>query len=212
LSLFYIALILCAVAAPVRGDQVMLRNGDCYYGRVLSLTTNLLVLQSEVLGTVKLPRGRVTQIALGVNAPTTVVPPVSSVTDPSRAAMAARTNGAADLPAALRQLTTTNLIQQVQTEHLSAAGPEAKDKFNQLVGGLIGGKLTVEEIRVEAKSAADQLRALKQDLGPEVGEAMDGYLAILDHFLRESAPSTGTVPNAAVAPPKPKPGPAPKEE
>lgn len=210
--LFHIALLLCAVAVPVCADQVMLRSGDCYYGHVLSLTTNSLVLESEVLGTLKLPRGRVAQIALGVNAPTNVASPLSSATGPSRGALAAQTNSGGDLSAALRQLGTTNLIQQVQAEHLAAAGPEAKDKFNQLVGGLISGKLTVDNIRVEAKSAADQLRALKQDLGPEAGEAVDGYLAILDHFLNESAPSTGTVPNAAAAPPKPKPGPARNEE
>ena len=206
MTLFHIALVLCAVAAPVRADQVMLRNGDCYYGRVLSLTTNSLVLESEVLGTVKLPRGRVTQIALGINAPTNLVPPLPSAADPSRAALTAPTNGAADLSAALRQLGTTNLIRQVQAEHLSAAGPEAKEKFNQLVGGLISGKLTVNDIRVEAKSAADQLRSFKQDLGPEVGEAVDGYLAILDYFLQESASPASTVPSAAVAPSKSKPG------
>jgi hypothetical protein len=212
MTLFHIALVLCAVAAPGRADQVMLRNGDCYYRQVLSLTTNLLVLQSEVLGTVELPRHRVTQIALGVNAPTNLVPALSSATDPSRAALAARTNSAADLSVALRQLGTTNLIEQVQAEHLGTAGPEAKEKFNQLVGGLVSGKLTVDDIRAEAKSAADQLRALKQDLGPEVGEAVDGYLAILDHFLQESAPSTGTAPNAAAVPPKSKPGPVRREE
>ena len=51
----------------------------------------------------------------------------------------------------------------------------------------MNGSLSVSDIRKEAKAAADQLRAAKRDLGPEASEAFDGYLAILDAFLRDSA-------------------------
>ena len=95
----------------------------------------------------------------------------------------------ADLSASLRQLgANTNFIRQVQAQFLGAAGPEANAKFNELVGGLMSGKLTVDDIRKEAKSAADQLQELKRDLGEDGGWALDGYLAILDNFLRETSP------------------------
>ena len=206
IAVFCMASALCAAAVRMHADHVVMQNGDCYYGRLLSLTTNSLVLQSDVLGTLTLPRAYVTFITLGTVAPTNIVHPPSA--DLSRAAVAAPTNLVADLSGALRQLgTQTNLIQQVQGQYLDAAGPEAKDKFNQLLRGLITGKLTVDDIRVEAKSAADELRSLKQDLGPEMGDAVDGYLAVLDKFLQEKTPSGDALTNGTVAPLKPKSGP-----
>ena len=89
----------------------------------------------------------------------------------------------------------TNLIQQVQTQFLSEASPEAKDKFNELVGGLLSGKLTVNDIRAQAQAAADQVRAAKRDGGDNAGLALDGYLAILDQFLSETAPAGGSATN-----------------
>ena len=56
----------------------------------------------------------------------------------------------------------------------------------------MSGKLDVNDIRAEAASAANQIRALKRDLGDDAGWAMDGYLAILDTFLRETASPTGS--------------------
>ena len=99
---------------------------------------------------------------------------------------------------------STNLIQQVQKQFLSGAGPEANNKFNELLGGLMSGKLSVEDIRAEAKSAADQLRALQKESGEDTGFATSAYLAILDHFLQETAPS-GSATNAPGPLPKTKP-------
>jgi hypothetical protein len=98
---------------------------------------------------------------------------------------------------ALRQLgSNTNLIQQVQKQFLSGAGPEANDKFNEMLGGLMSGKLSVDDIRAQAKTAAEQLRTLKREGGEEAGFATDAYLAILEHFLNETAPSAGSATNA----------------
>ena len=105
----------------------------------------------------------------------------------------------------------TNLIQQVQKQFLSGAGPEANNKFNELLGGLMSGKLSVEDIRAEAKSAADQLRALQRESGEDVGFATSTYLAILDHFLKETAPA-GLTTNAPGPSPKAKPEGAHEEE
>ncbi len=113
---------------------------------------------------------------------------------------------------ALRGLSgSTNLIQQVQKQFLSGAGDEANNKFNELLGGLMSGKLSVDDIRAEAKSAADQLRALKREGGEEAGFAADAYLAILDHFIKETAPS-GPNTNTAAPSPGSQTAPAQREE
>jgi hypothetical protein len=175
------------VIGPIlpRGDQVQMQNGDRYFGRVLSLNTNTLVLQSEVLGSVRLPRGKVALITLGTATPTNAAGALGEPSNPP----AAPTNTVLDLTASLRDLgANTNFIRQVQAQFLGDAGPEANNKFNEMVGGLMSGKLKLNDIRTEAKSAADQLMDLKRDLGDDAGWALDGYLAILENFLRETAP------------------------
>jgi len=101
----------------------------------------------------------------------------------------APTNGVVNLSTPLRQLgANTNFIKQIQAQFLADAGPEANHKFNEMVDGLLNGKLTVNDLRAEAKSAADQLKGLKRDLGDDDSGALDGYLAILENFLRETRP------------------------
>jgi hypothetical protein len=186
------ALLLFAAASPLSADQVQLHNGDRYVGRVLSLNTNTVVLQSDVLGTVRLPRSKVATISLG---------PGSATNSPALPLPA----GTSNLSPALRGLSmSTNLIQQVQKQFLSGAGPEANDKFNELLGGLMSGTLTVDDIRAQAKDAADQLRALQRETGEDAGFAAGAYLSILDHFLQETAPS-GSQTNASPRPPPSKP-------
>jgi len=187
----------------LQADQVEMQNGDRYLGKVWSLDTNTLVLRSDVLGTVHLPRGKVALITLGAGASTNVARTASATNALVHAPSAALTNGMADLSASLGPLAAnTNFIQQVQAQLLGAAGPEANNKFNELLGGLMSGKLTVNDIRQEAKSAADQLKQLKRGLGEDAGWAVDGYLAILENFLRETAPASGSGTNVARPPPK----------
>ncbi len=69
----------------------------------------------------------------------------------------------------------------------------------------------MDDIRAEAKSAADQLRALQRESGQDAGFAGNAYLAILDHFLEETAPP-GAATNAPAPSPKAKAEPAPEEE
>ena len=153
----------------------------------------------------RLPRSKVALITLGPGALTNRAPlPFGTNTAP-RAVSTGITNADPELSATLSQLGAhTNLIQQVQKQFLSGAGPEANDKFNELLGGLMTGKLSVDDIRAQAKTAADQLRSLKGDLGEDAGFAVDGYLAILDHFLKESAPPGSGTTNAPAALSKPK--------
>ena len=167
-----------------------MQNGDRYSGKVVSLSADTLVLQSDVAGTLRLPRSGVAQLTLGTNAPTTLaaVPVVTNRPPPASAGV--QTNLApSEMPGALRQLGLhTNLIQRVQTQFLSDAGPEANAKFNELLNGLMSGRLTVNDLRAEAQSAANQMRDARKELGDDAGVMIDGYLAILDHFLKETAP------------------------
>jgi hypothetical protein len=91
-------------------------------------------------------------------------------------------------------------MRQVEQQFLAGADPQAKEMFNQMMGGLMNGSLSVNDIRAQAKSAADQLRSAKKELGEDAGFAVDGYLAVLDGFLRETATSSAANSTNAVAP------------
>lgn len=185
-------------------------NGDRYVGRVLSLGSETLVLQNEYLGTLKLPRGRIASIALDAN-------PVRSGTNVTNAAKApslmvrsnrlaqvtrnSMTNSAPGFASAISELgTNSSVLQQVQQQLLAGAGPEAQAKFNDLVSGLMSGKLGVNELRVEARNTLEQARNARKELGDE-GSSMDGYLAILEGFLKESEPASQPTNSPAVSPP-----------
>lgn len=210
-SLCCATLALLLAASRLQADQVEMQNGDRYLGNVLSLDTNTLVLRSDVLGTVRLPRSKVALVTLGSNAASNIARTVPAANGRTIASSGALSNGVTDLSAPLRQLgANTNFIRQVQAQFLGDAGPEANKKFNEMVAGLMSGRLTVNDIRVEAKSAADQLKELKRDLGDDTGGALDGYLAILENFLRETAPPG--VSSTNVPPPSPRAKQAPAGE
>ena len=206
------ALFFFAAAGSLPADQVELQNGDRYVGHVLSLNSNSVVLQSELLGTLRLPRSKVAIITLGPAGATSSPAPPLSATASTIPPSAASANAVSNLPSALPGLgMNTNLMQQVQKQFLRGAGPEANAKFNELLSGLMSGKLSVEDIRAEAKTAADQLRALQRESGEDSGFAANAYLSILDQFLKETAPkaSATTTPASSSAS---KPPPPAKEE
>ncbi|MGP8200550.1 MAG: hypothetical protein ACLQU4_13730 [Limisphaerales bacterium] len=195
--------LLLLIAVGLKADQVQMQNGDRYAGKVLSMTANAVVLQSDVLGRITLPRGKVAAINLGAIATSPVVQPlVARATNQTGAASLVLTNANPDIAAALRQLGgNTNFIEQIRKQFLSEAGPEANDKFDEMVAGLMSGKIDMNSLRAQAKAAADQIRALKSQ--GDVGEPPDSYLAILDNFLKQTvppapAPPTNRIPNAPV--------------
>lgn len=205
------ALLLASNAGRLRADQVEMQNGDRYAGKVVSLNADTLVIQSDVLGAVRLPRAKVALIALGANTATNPARLAAMTNLPVQLSPPAPTNAAPgpapEIAAALSQLGAhSNLLQQVQSQFLSGAGPEAKEKFNELLGGLMSGNLSVNDLRAQAQSAADQLRAVKGELGGETGWALDGYLAILNRFLKETAPVGDAVTNAPASSSKTMPG------
>ena len=66
-------LLLWLAAVGLRADQVEMQNGDRYVGNVLSLTADKLVIQSEVLGKLTIPRDKVALITLGATTRTNTV-------------------------------------------------------------------------------------------------------------------------------------------
>ena len=198
-SVVTIALCIAATVGDLallsRADVVDLQNGDRYNGKVVSVTTNSLILQSEVLGTITVPRDKIALISMGIYA-TNLPRRVAAVPGTARTSSPAKTNGPVALPSSsLESGSQAAMIQQVRSQLLGDAGPEANKKFDQLMTGLLSGKLSVADIRVEAKRTADQARAMQKELGPEAGASIDGYLAILDHFLSESDSSSGALTN-----------------
>ncbi len=184
-------LIACGISFA---DQVRMLNGDVYFGTVTLLNSNALVLHSEVLGNVQLPRQKVAGVNLGAsfagnaNVPETVRPSATiSNTIVSRPA-------AVSTPAAsLQQLASqTNLIRQVQGQFLAEAGPEANGKFETMMQALGSGEMNINDLRAEAKKAAAQIRELKRGLGEGDSSTLDGYLSILEKFLKDSPASEGT--------------------
>ncbi len=184
------ALALSAATGRLCGDQVEMQNGDRYAGTVLSLDSNSVVLRSDILGKVSLPRSQVALITLGPVARANAARlRAGSTNGLSRlpAGSVARTNS--ELAALLRQLgSDTNSLREVQGQLLSQAGPEANQKFNQMLRDLTSGKMTLSDLRAQAKAAADQVRGQRGELNGELGGLLDGYLGILDGFLQETAP------------------------
>lgn len=180
-----------AAGSALRADVLEMQNGDRYSGKVLALTADTVVLNSEILGKINVPRNQVASLIFGTNAAAAKAarnpaPPVST-NPPSTTSSNALDNLNLDLSAALRQLGgNTNFIGQIR-QLMFAGSPEAAGKFDEMVGGLFNGQLNLNDLRRQAESSAAQLRELKPDLGPEADDALDSYLKILDAFVRESA-------------------------
>jgi hypothetical protein len=191
----FLAVLISWTALVSWADQIIMQNGDVLNGKVLTMTTNTLVLENENLGTVKLPRGRVANITLG--AVMVKVPvPAPSAAPQGASATASSMSG---LQAILRGIRDqSNLVQQVEAQVMgTSANPEAVNKFNELLDGLSTGKIDMNELRAQAQSAANQLQQYKKEMGPEAGDEIDSYLTILNNFLQETAPANGSTSSPA---------------
>jgi hypothetical protein len=187
------------IVAPVlQADVLEMQNGDRYSGKVISVSTDTVVLTNELLGQITVPRGKVAGLSVGTNAvvPKEVVAPGPSVSTnlPLIPVPAAVPGTNMNLSAAFRQLgANTNFVGQIRQQML-AGSPEASRKYDEMVSGLLSGQLSVGDIRQQAQAAAAQLREMKRELGPDADESLDGYLQILDSFIQETAnePAKGT--------------------
>jgi hypothetical protein len=170
-------------------------NGDRYVGHVLSLGNETLVIQNEFLGTLKLPRTRIATISLepqnpvaGTNA-LRAAPTLARTNALPRLPQTSSNTAATQFDTALRQLgANSNVISQVQEQFLMGAGPEAQTKFNDLVAGLLSGRLGVNDLRTEAQKTLEQAKSARKELGEDGGSSLDSYLAILENFLKETEP------------------------
>lgn len=186
----FLAAVFLLAAVASRADRIIMQNGDILNGKVLTMTTNTLVLQNDNLGVVTLPRAKVSNITFGaviMKVSAAVPPTANAIVRPPTAG--ADTNSSPDLQAMLRGIRgESNLVQQVEAQVLgSSASPAAVNKFNELLDGLSTGKIDINELRAEAQSAADQLKEYKKEMGSEAGGEIDSYLTVLDNFLQETA-------------------------
>jgi heme/copper-type cytochrome/quinol oxidase subunit 1 len=129
-----------ATAFGLRADVLVMQNGDRYSGKVLAVSADTVVLNSEILGKINVPRRKVANLAFGTNAAapqaTAVLAP-AAVNAPAAAAppalVLAGTN--LDLSAALRQLgANTNFIGQIR-QQMFAGNPQAAGRFDEMVNG-----------------------------------------------------------------------------
>ncbi|EEF60722.1 hypothetical protein [Pedosphaera parvula] len=208
------------LALPATADVLQLTNGDHYSGTVISMTTSNLQFQSEIQGLVKIPRDKVANItlrplALPAQARSATVQPATpnalAATPPSVLGvptLSASNSNASSAAGIVKQLKAQggvdkNTVDDLQKQLMGSSSPEVTKMFNEMVGGLMNGKLSVNDIRTQARSSIAQIQAAKKDLGgdPDTSEVLDGYVGILEKFLSESGSSDPT-PAAKPAPTK----------
>ncbi|MCI0540630.1 MAG: hypothetical protein L0Z50_35975 [Verrucomicrobiales bacterium] len=182
-------LVLVSFTVAIEADQLELVNGDRYIGKVIAVTETNVTLRSEINGLMQLPRSKVTVITFGdkMAAPTTAPPPapVALTAKPAPKDLAAQIKAQGIDPKS---------IKQVREQILGAATPEVTGKFNEMVSGLIVGRLSVDDIRAQARSSVKELQAAKTELGEEFGTVLDGYLNILESFLNETEAEAAATP------------------
>lgn len=165
-----------------------MKNGDRYAGKIVTVTSNSVVFQSDMLGKVTLPRANISSVTFGAAAETNTLRSTTNIlASPPRQPGVTSTN--TPLAAQLHSLgANTNFIQQVRSQMLTGADPAASQKYNELVDGLMSGKLDLNDIRKEAQSSIDKIHQLKSELGPDASSSLDSYLEILQNFVDETAP------------------------
>jgi len=192
----WLGMVCLCVASGLRADQLELQNGDRFSGKVLSVSADAVVLDSDVLGKITVPRQKVARLAFGTNAVAPVVAGPAATNLPTTTALADLLKTNADTVATLPQpAMDTNVIRKIR-EQMLAGSPEAAGKYDEMVAGLLSGKMNVDDLRRQAQSSADELRELKRTLGPDAGDSLDGYLTVLDQFLKESTAGSTNAPPA----------------
>jgi hypothetical protein len=146
----------------VFADQISTTGGDQFNGKVLSLSNEVVVIQSDALGQISIPRSKVASISMtsatGVALKSTL--PVST-NRPAQTVVSAAPP-VTDLSAAIKQLSSDPAAaKQVQDQYLSSSDAATKAKYNELLSGLQSGQLNADGLRAQAQSAVDQLKSYK---------------------------------------------------
>ena len=164
-------------------ETIHLINGDQIKARVISLDENHLSIQSEILGLLSIPRTKVARIDFIIQ---THASNAASPQDRLLAPNSHRAPGKLNMPGALNGAGSTNLIQQVQQQMLTTAGPEANEMYQDLVQGVVSGQINVPQLKTMAEDTVQQIEELQAELGDDVGFALDGYLSILKGFIQKA--------------------------
>ncbi len=202
-----LGLCLAAAAMPARADVLELVNGDHYRGTIVSVNQSNVEFQSDILGRITLPRDKVAGMAFRDAA----IPQPATATNAAGPSLIMQgtnrlgpASAAAPGDAVLRQMrqegVDPKLVNQVQEQVFGQGDPAAAQKFNELMGGLMTGSLSIADIRAQAQESIQQIKDAKQELGPDVGDMFDGYLAILENFVAESATNDTITPAPAPTP------------
>ncbi|HEX3798918.1 MAG TPA: hypothetical protein VH413_09465 [Verrucomicrobiae bacterium] len=188
---------------PVRADMIELTNGDHYRGVVISMTQTNMEFLSEIQGRVTLPRNKIAQITLNEVITKSVVvtkPPVTngtlvaaplilsgaSTAAPVRHDAAPGNQADAVVQQMRQQGVDPRLIDQVQEQIFGKSSPAAAQKFNEMIGGLQSGSMSIRDLRNQAQSAINQINSAKKEFGSDAGDMLDGYLTILQNFVRDA--------------------------
>jgi len=188
---------ICVLPAVLRADVIELVNGDRYYGSLIAVTQTNVELKSEIQGKVNIPRDKVATIMFRETAAQRA-DVAKSITGKKNA----KTSALADELRA--QGINQKDISKVPDEILSGANPEATAQFKDMVAGLMTGQLSVDSIRAQAQKSVEEIHAMKEDLGEEGGELLDGYLLILENFLKETDKSDAVKPKEKLPTPQKK--------
>ncbi len=163
---------------PLKGDLLEMTNGDRYAGDVISVTHSNVSFQSEIQGRMKLPRNKVARISFGE------VGAGAPAFSPNAVPSNLKTNASVKPPPKLDL--DSKSLSEVQQDLLSTASPEARRQFTETVKGLMTGKLSIDDIRAQARNSVREIKAAREELGGDAGGLLDGYLHILEHFLQET--------------------------
>ncbi|MCI0458110.1 MAG: hypothetical protein L0Z62_14195 [Gemmataceae bacterium] len=118
---FRVSLVLTAwllAALPAAADAVQLANGDVLNGKVLSLDDQQLSLESESLGKLTIPRGKIVTITLG-NAK-----PAAPVVDPKTAPAPVAPKAGNGVEEAVKQLIKAGGVNPKDVADLQKLFPE----------------------------------------------------------------------------------------
>ena len=187
----HLILIIAFFPSGLWADQLEMQNGDRLSGKVLTASASTVVFESEMLGKINVPRKNILAVTFGANAA-----PIKAASGATQVSVPANPHAAIPLPAlsgtnavwsgSIRSPDMdTNVIRQVR-EQMLAGNPAAAAKFDEIADGLMSGKLDLDDLRRQARAAADQLREFKRQ-DPEIGDSLDAYLQVLDGFLNEPA-------------------------
>lgn len=181
----------CAIA---RADTVELTNGDLLSGKVATVNAEQVILASDVLGEVKLPRAKVAAIHFGERKPAAAKVGAAPVA-PASGAPARTLPAEPSVDDVLNQLKAGagggDLTKMLQKEFPLLQSPEVKAYFDKTIGGLMSGELDVSDIRQQALDVRNQVKELEKDLGPEGMAALKPYLSVLDRFIKDTGHLSG---------------------